>query len=477
MSKYKIHIDKPLPDSKTIQGYKDFDALYDHYQVNTRFEFWRNLYRKPRNFAILAIVVAVGALVLDAARDSRIQEQDFFLKTPSEGFMPDSKVINLNEDPYSQEIGSKWNLEIPSGVFVDTFGNEVKGEVSFYYRWLPTAEAWIRRGLPMEDSQHMYASKGVLEIFASQGKKPLKLLPGKTLSLSVPFEDDSRNYQPMQLDTLSRTWKYMIDTSWVQLWDSSALTSFGNRPVMDSASEELVAKASQNRPSPPARPFGVEVQNKNQYPYFKNYEKVYWEYLDLPGSANPWKENLLGKENGWNKVRIRKVGKDKFTLTFSKILGNGNMVQKKVIARPLYKASSKQEAEKIYQKNLQAYNDALASIERERQELEAQRKIAYQQSVRQWEAKKQNSIVSNGTLCKIRIHQLGFIGLMKELEGKENFDAPKEEDIERMWWSDESGDRLLELSGKNNNMIPAGDSSFIYKIKEGKLTRSYFSEK
>ncbi|MEM7654629.1 MAG: hypothetical protein AAF399_00760, partial [Bacteroidota bacterium] len=66
MSKYKIHIDKPLPEPKQVARHKDFDSLYRDYQVNTRFDFWRNLYRKPTVFAAMVAGIAILFLVIQA---------------------------------------------------------------------------------------------------------------------------------------------------------------------------------------------------------------------------------------------------------------------------------------------------------------------------------------------------------------------------------------------------------------------------
>lgn len=463
MSKYKIHIDPPLPDSKQIQGYKDFDSLYGHYQVNSRFNFWRNLYRKPTNFAILVLVVALGALVFDASREDAVAKTDFFLKAPSNGVMPEGKALEIDPNGNAPIPGTNWQLNMSSGIFVDSQGKEVRGNVEVWYRWMPSADQWLKRGLPLKDEKAAYASKGVLEVYAQQAGRPLRLKSGEKLQLLVPY-GKQRDFLPMQLDTSSRRWNYIQDTSWTTVWDSSALQQLVARPKLDTGDVDLVAKAAVRKLKAPSRPFGVEVENKNQYPYFKNFEKVYWEYLDLPGSANPWKEDLLGKENGWNKVKIRQTGPKQFTLTFSKILENGSLVRKRVIARPLYKASSKAEAEAIYQENLAKYKSALAAIEQEKKDALAERKRAFDRSVAQWENQKQGGVVFKGSLCHIQLSRLGFVGLMKKAELSSGVEPPKTEGAQRLWWSNAAGDKLIEVRPDGAQKLPKADSSVWYQL-------------
>jgi hypothetical protein len=66
MSKYKFHIDKPLPDSGQISRHKDFERLYGRYETATRFGFWRKLLRRPRLFASVVLLAVVVWLVYEA---------------------------------------------------------------------------------------------------------------------------------------------------------------------------------------------------------------------------------------------------------------------------------------------------------------------------------------------------------------------------------------------------------------------------
>jgi len=71
MSKYKIHIDKSLPDSEQVKRHQDFERLYGRYESATRFGFWRRLLRKPRLFGSVVLLGIVLWLVFDAGKKGK----------------------------------------------------------------------------------------------------------------------------------------------------------------------------------------------------------------------------------------------------------------------------------------------------------------------------------------------------------------------------------------------------------------------
>ncbi len=468
MSKYKIHIDEALPDSKTIQGYKDFDALYGHYQVNTRFDFWRNLYRNPTNFAVLMMVFAIGALVFEAIREDKAE--DYFLKAPATGMglLPDSLSLE-NREGWEGPLHADVSLELSQSAFVGPQGEQVVGKYSLVYRWLPKAESWIRRGLPMADENGVYASRGVLEIFAQKGAKPLSLKEDKQILISFELPPETGGFHPMKLDTVSRNWEFLTDTSWSYIWDSSGLQAPGPKPRFELVPADLQAKGANRKPRKPSRPFGVVVSNAADYPAFSPYKKVYWEYLEEPGSANPWEENLLGKENGWNDVRVRRTGEKEYTLTFSKVLPNGNIATKRVKARYLFEAATAEEANQIHQERLKAYAEALEQIKRERAEQVARDSAAYLEALEVWEKRKEQGVVLKGRRCLVRLNELGFVGMLKAVSGREDFSMAAPE-ASRVWWSSSDGRQLIELTHPlYEGKVPLADSAHIYKLVEGQL--------
>lgn len=67
MSKYKFHIDKPLPDSEQINRHKDFGRLYGQYETATRFGFWRRMLKGPKLFASVVLIGVLVWLVFEAS--------------------------------------------------------------------------------------------------------------------------------------------------------------------------------------------------------------------------------------------------------------------------------------------------------------------------------------------------------------------------------------------------------------------------
>ncbi|MEO0897220.1 MAG: hypothetical protein AAFY71_12520 [Bacteroidota bacterium] len=471
MSKYKIHIDKPLPDKQTIQAYQDFDALYDYYKVNTKYEFWKNLYRNPLNFAVLVLVVAVGALIFDSVAEESYRS--LFLKAPSKGLLPPSESTKLSTNEAQElQIAENIKVHLPQEAFENQHGEAVRGTISFYYRWLPKAMNWLKRGLPMENNEQALASKGILELFAMQGDQVLHLRKGKNIQVIFTLADSLISYHPRQLDTLKRDWINLTDTSWNTIWDSSALAQL-EKPVYlapDADINELVAKGSANpKLQKPNQPFGVKVSNAADYPHFSPYDKVYWEYQDVPGSTNPWEEQLLGPENGWNDVRVRRIGQNQYQLTFTKISSQNQMIRKKVIAVPLFEAKSKAEAQRIYQAKLAAYERAIQELEAQKQQVITQAQSAYKDSLEVYQQAFQNSLKFTHHECTVALTELGFVGLMKPL--KLEAESPqKDPKASRQWWMGTDQETLLEMSKPGfSGKIPADLHGDVVSLIEGEL--------
>lgn len=107
MAKYKINLDKPLPDAKRIEAHRNFPALMKRYQVVTRFEFWRKLYKNPLYFASLVAIIAVFYLVIEASQGPKPQALfEFPLAVQSEGLgHPQWQVLDIDSTDDSSPDG------------------------------------------------------------------------------------------------------------------------------------------------------------------------------------------------------------------------------------------------------------------------------------------------------------------------------------------------------------------------------------
>lgn len=428
MTKYKIHIDKPLPDPKHIARHKDFDSLYHQYQVNTRFEFWRDLYRKPRYFAGLVAVIAILFLVIDSPEDS---SRPPLMMPPIEAIdIPFVSQEMSADDPNNLKIGDNWELVIPAEAFIDPATEQiVSGPIQLEVREFFDPADLFMAGISMTDDS-MNQGEGLesltlLQVEARQDGRLIALR--KSLEAIYYTEDTSQNYLVYHLDTISRSWidRGKDDMEWVVLPpDSSRILPRPSRPELlalnDQQGDQMIPRAAKPIPQKPGKPFGVKVKNLEDYPEFRGFEKVYWEYVAMSGSVNPWTEGLIGEGKGWEDVRIKRMPTrpDGFELTFAKQTDAGGLLFRKVIAKPMFEARTQAEADRIYQERFRAYQTAVAERQQDIQETLdlrsqiAQAEQAYADSLTAWEASKLDSTYA--TYRKFSFDQLGVIGLNRK---------------------------------------------------------------
>ena len=181
MSKYKIHIDKPLPDAPTVARHRDFDSLYDQYQVTARFAFWRRLYRNPRFFAGLVAVVAVAFLVFEASEPPAAAPVDRAIAGPG------WQVVSVSPEGAAFRADSL-QLHVPPEAFATPTGLPVQGPVSLHYRWLSGPPAYLAAGLDFGPGPQLttpQAALGLVEVAAFQDSQRLVLRPGRSLTLTL----------------------------------------------------------------------------------------------------------------------------------------------------------------------------------------------------------------------------------------------------------------------------------------------------
>lgn len=397
MSKYKIHIDPRLPDARTAARHRDFDTLYDRYQVTARFEFWRRLYRNPRFFAGLVAVVAVAFLVFEAsetpAKNSALQA------APVAG--PAWQVVSVPDSGLTLRHDSL-RLVVPPGAFVTPSGQPAPGPVQLRYRYLPGPAAFLATGLtfgPATDLPQPQASLGLVEVAAWCDSQALALRPGQYIEVSLLTP-------PAQGAVTAALWD---SSTWMPLEPHRLDTLRGEPPpVLRPASDFLTAKAAA-RPVPPVRPFGVRLRNTASFPEFRGYAQVYWLALSGPGNIDPWAEGLLDPAQGWEVRAARRAG-DVYALTFARRQGGG-VVQRLVEARPLFALRSEAEAQAFYRDKQQRYPAAYAAwlADSSRQASAAARATKQQAAHAAWLAQ------GGPELRTLRMPRLGIAGFLEAL--------------------------------------------------------------
>jgi len=391
MNKYRIHIDPPLPDRDRIAGYKDFDALYGQYQTHTRFEFWRNLYRKPRNFALLAMVVAVGVLVFRSEEETAT-ERPYRLFPATEQWDPTPEVRAVSSaEPTDLVLTPQIQVHIPAQAWQDSNGQVIEGPVALHHRVLIGPEKAFVAGVPRPREQATLQALHLVDIYATQDGRRLQLREGYPLQVSWQLTQKLPQIAGQRLDGDQQRWIPMDELSVAPLQTEASPKP--QRPaILDQRADTLIAKGAKAL-SPPGRPFGVSLSNPEAYPEFRRYQKVYWEAVPRPGTVDPWEAGLTDQQNGWEDVSVRELPvTGLYELRFARVTAEGGIEMKRVTARPVFEAETDAQAQRIWEQRKAAYQRALVnhrrqdSLLRVQQERIAVARRAYEADLAAWEA-------------------------------------------------------------------------------------------
>ncbi len=362
MSNYKIHIDKPLPHVPDIQRHQDFDGLYQKYRSARRFEFWRNLYRKPGYFAALVGLLAVGYLVVESAFPPKA---DRLLAPPlaAHDIALASEALPISGTPLA--ISPQTQLLTPPDAFVDENGLPATGRIELRYRELNTPWEIFLAGAPLQyDSagERRLAAAAMIEVLAFQEGKPVFLKEDKHILLSYLAADPGIRYQHYFLDTAARMWDDRGPDELVELPnDQPAIPPRPRRPalleVRDVKADTLIPKAVAMPPAKPGKPFRISIDNMADFPEMRGYEDMYWEKVEDSHANDPNREQVR-----WSTAKMQKGRGDLYRMRLTR-RENGREIVRTVVARPMFRALSSADAQAIYDERLAAYAQALAAYE------------------------------------------------------------------------------------------------------------------
>ena len=253
MSKYRIHIDKPLPDKKQIQGHKDFTHLYGRYETAVRFSFWRKLRTQPRYFATVVMIAAIAWLVYDTAYQER-QDARSFVSAPFEVDIAyqqqplhADQAIDFGEEQTRVRFWIKEGLSYPNG------------PTHLAYRELKDPADLFIAGVPMhirgEGAEDLLASAAMLEVIALRDQKPVAVEGPLDIQVVYLSASSSRDYGIYYLDTIQQSWIYMGKDSVVPiLTEADILAQLPPRPrlqrITQAGADKMKPKAIAPRPKP-----------------------------------------------------------------------------------------------------------------------------------------------------------------------------------------------------------------------------------
>ncbi len=399
MPRYKIHIDPPNLDPDRIRGHQNFDQLYCDYRATRRFDFWRNLYRDPRVFAGLAAVVVMLVLVFQAVKENDSEAILDRMGPPvSEALSPDQVwTLNASQDTLIS-LNGRWSLMIPAGSLLDSAGNSYRGTYQLAFRQLESpAEQFVSGATGAHQPFYLEALGG-----------NASLVPGK----GVEFRTRSQEWAP----------RHSAQSEWLassELPPAIRKTSGSDPkplpPAIFQQYHEVGSKPVGQAPQRPGKPFGVQVDNLDDFPQFRGYQQVFWEHIPTEETANPWSDGLIN--DTMSQIRIRPFREQAFELLFTQTTPDGGILRQRVIARPYTGAQTEAQARDVFQTRMEDYEQKLAewnNAREERQRLErdaAEARANYEQALRNWEDARQDTAQQVDTIYRWSVEDFGLWGV------------------------------------------------------------------
>lgn len=231
---YNIKINPQQPDKASVAKHMDFDALLSKYES----EAAENPARKqavvrPMRVRYLSYVGAAAAAValliialtvFNRPKPAKLEAKYFadrpFVDRPLEKAQARfaSFRVDVNQGGvYQYESGSR--LVVPAAAFMDDYGKLVEGEVEIKYREYHDFVDFFLSGIPMvydsANVQYTMESAGMIEIYAEQNGRRVRMAPGKNISVEMisrinvaPQMAIPPGYNVYKLDTAARKWIY-----------------------------------------------------------------------------------------------------------------------------------------------------------------------------------------------------------------------------------------------------------------------------
>lgn len=410
---YQFNFNPEEPSKESIQKHMDFEGLLARYQKEEPvkkpplFVRYKNIiYLGTAIAAILAGVVFLLRPYLQLSPS--VDEATYFAErafieppyaTAQAQFA--SRTVNVNEGGiYEFENGSR--LVVPSAAFADDRGNLIAGEVKIHYREFHDPVDFFLSGIPMYydslDTRYNLESAGMMEIYAEQNGKRVKMAAGKSIdvelvsAINVPNINIPPKFNIYKLDTVARNWVYQEIDNIQLLHDDLTKQSDPLFDVKKAFVDQVASLEAQRiaelealeaqypKPIEPVAPIvhngdnptlELDFQGDNFTFEGENQEALYTGTIWQISPDNPtYNENAL--KVAWEKVQLRSIDAYEYILT----LINGNN-QFELIVNPVLTGTAYQDALKEYEVAMEAYTIDLKAWE---QAIAAQSESLHQQT-------------------------------------------------------------------------------------------------
>lgn len=244
---YNFKFNLEEPDGDAIRKHMDFDALLHQFEEQKapqqrQARVRRLVYIATAAAAAVVLFLALPTLFRSAplTPEAYFAQQDY-VRAPLPDMNIDFEVKTVADAHRGGVIDypSGSRLVIPAAAFMDDRGKLIGGEVEVHYRELHDYIDFFVSGIPMAyDSlgmQRYLTSAGMVEVYAQQNGRRLRLAPGKAVQVELRSEVAVSDYFTLPeyyvylLDTLNRSWEYqnidMLQFAEDEEWEPGAADS------------------------------------------------------------------------------------------------------------------------------------------------------------------------------------------------------------------------------------------------------------
>lgn len=194
---YDIRIGKVVPSTESVERYKNFNSVLMDYKQVARDIHKKPLYKNPKMFMGLMLVLVIAYLVFEAVDEEDAMREKFVpldgsILTPhvAEADLPYESIMVSADTArlYMTETGIAF--DVPADAFKGMSVDEVDGEVELRYRVFRNPahlmQAGINMNYPRPDSMdQMLESTGMIQVYAVQENEMLSIAKGKRIGIAL----------------------------------------------------------------------------------------------------------------------------------------------------------------------------------------------------------------------------------------------------------------------------------------------------
>lgn len=215
---YKISVGAPQISEDQIDRHRDFESVLQRYNSITQPLYKRPLYKNPKAFLGLVLILVIGALVFIAVKEEKTPGRylenlegggKVFVETPYVNPLapidfPEQSFLVSTVDEVPVELAPGLRLIVPKGAF----GPQAPAQVEIKFRELSNPVDRLAAGVPSQfDKDGYLRSLALFDLRAYGPQGELSLAEGMELRLEwTAFDQQVSGERLYFLDAVNRRW-------------------------------------------------------------------------------------------------------------------------------------------------------------------------------------------------------------------------------------------------------------------------------